>query len=53
MTIGRLGTKVLERRLSWSGAEGCTAMVVLMNTDDDKDVQAEYKQRPRCRSSKQ
>ena len=54
MTVGRLSMMVLERRLGWSGVEGCTAMVVPMDTDDDKDVEAEYKQRPFCyRSSKQ
>lgn len=38
LTVGRRGMLDLERGLGWGGAEGCTAMLVQMNTDDDKEV---------------
>jgi hypothetical protein len=44
---------VLERGLGWGGTEGCAGMLAQMNTDDDKDIEAEYIQGPRFRSSKQ
>lgn len=51
--VGKLGALVLEKELGWDGVEGCTAMLVVMSTDVDKEVQAECKQTPRYRSSKQ
>jgi hypothetical protein len=35
---GKLGMLVLEKTLGRGGTEGCTAMSIQMNTDDDKDV---------------
>lgn len=51
--VGKLGALVLEKELGWDGVEGCTAMLDVMSTDVDKEVQAECKQTPRYRSSKQ
>ena len=53
MTVRNLGRLVLERGLEWGGTEGCTAMLVQMCTDDDKNVLEEYIQGPCVRSSKQ
>lgn len=38
MVIGRLGTLALEWEPGWDGTEGCTEMLVQMNTGDDDKV---------------
>lgn len=35
MTGGELGVLVLEQGLGWGKTEGCTAVFVQMNTDDN------------------
>ena len=53
LTVGELGVFVLEKGLGWGGNEGSAGMVAQTNADDDKEVQMEYIQGPRFRSSKQ
>jgi hypothetical protein len=36
LTIDELGMLVLDWGLGWGGTEGCTEMLVQMDTDDDK-----------------
>ena len=51
--IGNLGMPVHKQGMGQGGTEGCTGMLVQMNTGDGKDVQVDYIQEPGFRSSKQ
>lgn len=51
-TVDKLGMLVVEEGPGWRGTEGCAAMLDRMNTDDDKDVQADYIEGSRFRSGK-